>query len=56
LSLRELLGLNLLLQVFDGAASYVILSAGEAELNPFVGAAIEAWGVVWALVYWKVLV
>lgn len=56
MNLRELLGFNLLLQVFDGTASYFILSRGEAELNPFVNAAIEAWGLVWALVYWKALV
>jgi hypothetical protein len=56
MNLRELLGFNLLLQVFDGTASYLILSNGEAELNPLVGAAIEAWGLAWALLYWKILV
>jgi hypothetical protein len=54
--IRALLGFNLFLQVFDGTASYFILSRGEAELNPFVSAAIEAWGLLWALVYWKVFV
>jgi Domain of unknown function (DUF5658) len=56
MSLRRLLGVNLFLQVFDGSASYLILSRGESELNPFVSAAIEAWGLVWALLYWKLLV
>jgi hypothetical protein len=46
-----------LLQVFDGSASYFILSRGEAvELNPFVGGAIEAWGLTGGLIYWKVIV
>jgi hypothetical protein len=54
--IRALLGFNLFLQIFDGTASYFILSRGEAELNPFVSAAIEAWGLLWALVYWKVFV
>jgi hypothetical protein len=43
-------------QIFDGTASYFILSRGEAELKPFVSAAIDAWGLLWALVYWKVFV
>ena len=54
MNLRRLLGFNLFLQIFDGTASYFILSRGEAELNPLVSAAIEAWGLLWALVYWKV--
>jgi hypothetical protein len=56
MNLRELLGFNLFLQIFDGTASYFILSRGHGELNPFVGAAIDAWGLLWALVYWKVFV
>ena len=48
MTLRELLGFNLFLQLFDGTASYFILSRGEAELNPFVSAAIDAWGLLWA--------
>ena len=56
MNLRELLGFNLFLQLFDGTASYFILSRGEAELNPFVSAAIDAWGLLWALIYWKVFV
>ncbi len=54
MNLRELLSFNLFLQLFDGTASYFILSRGESELNPFVSAAIDAWGVLWALIYWKV--
>ena len=56
MNLRALLSFNIFLQLFDGTASYFILSRGEAELNPLVGAAIDAWGLVWALVYWKVFV
>ena len=56
MTLRELLGFNIFLQVFDGMATYFILSRGEAELNPLVDAAIDAWGLVWALIYWKVFV
>ena len=56
MTLRELLGFNIFLQVFDGMATYFILSRGGTELNPLVGAAIDAWGLVWALVYWKVFV
>ena len=56
MNLRELLGFNLFLQIFDGTASYFILSRGEAEMNPLVGAAIDAWGLLWALIYWKVFV
>lgn len=55
-TMKRLLVLNLFLQAFDGTVSYFILSSGVLELNPFVGAAIEAWGLVWALVYWKGLV
>ena len=41
MTLRELLSFNLFLQLFDGTASYFILSRGEAELNPFVSGAAE---------------
>lgn len=53
LTTKRLLAFNLFLQAFDGIVSYHILSSGVLELNPFVGAAIDAWGLVWALVYWK---
>ena len=56
MNLKGLLAFNLFLQVFDGTASYFILSRGYAELNPLVGAAIDAWGLPLALIYWKVLV
>jgi Domain of unknown function (DUF5658) len=56
LNLEELLAFNLFLQIFDGSASYFILSRGETEVNPFVSAAIDAWGLGWALLSWKVLV
>jgi hypothetical protein len=55
MNLKELLAFNLFLQIFDGTASYFILSRGEAELNPLVSAEIDAWGLLWALVSWKVL-
>jgi hypothetical protein len=53
---RRLLIINLVLQAIDGTASYFFLARGVPELNPFVGAAIESWGLLWALIYWKVLV
>jgi hypothetical protein len=51
--LQDFLILNLLLQAFDGLASYFILSGGADELNPLVNDAIEAWGLVWGLLFWK---
>ena len=54
MTLRELLGFNVFLQVFDGTASYFILAIGVRELNPLVAAAIDAWGLAWALLAWKV--
>jgi Domain of unknown function (DUF5658) len=53
MALRDLLILNLLLQVFDGTASYFILSSGVLESNPLVESAIEFWGLVWGLLFWK---
>jgi hypothetical protein len=49
----DLLILNLLLQAFDGTASYFILSSGAHESNPLVESAIEFWGLGWALLFWK---
>jgi hypothetical protein len=40
INLRDLLILNLTLQVFDGLFSYQVFSLGAAEANPFVSAAI----------------
>jgi len=45
-SLRDLLFLNLTLQVFDGLFSYQALSLGAVEANPLVAAAVLNWGVV----------
>lgn len=45
---------NLLLQAFDGILTYQVLSLGVPEANPFVAAAIDLWGEVWGLLYWKV--
>ena len=53
IALRDLLILNLLLQVFDGTASYFILSSGAHESNPLVESAIEFWGLGWGLLFWK---
>jgi Domain of unknown function (DUF5658) len=47
--------LNLLLQVFDGLLTYHVVSAGVPEANPLVRSAMSEWGVVWGLVYWKIL-
>jgi len=44
MSLRDLLIINLTLQVFDGLFSYQVLSLGATEANPFVSAAIANWG------------
>jgi hypothetical protein len=46
---------NLLLQLYDGALTYYLVSLGVPELNPLVNDAIQSWGVVWGLVYWKTL-
>src|ERR1700756_3695119 len=55
INLRDLLILNLTLQVFDGLFSYQAFSLGAAEANPFVGAAISNWGVIYGLLYKKIL-
>jgi hypothetical protein len=55
MSLRDLLILNLTLQVFDGLFSYQAFSLGAAEANPFVSAAIANWGVIYGLLYKKIL-
>jgi hypothetical protein len=49
-----LLAFNLLLQAFDGTASYFLLSRGGHESNPLVETAIQSWGLVWGLLFWKV--
>jgi hypothetical protein len=54
-SLGQLLVVNLLLQLFDGLASYHILSAGVPEENPIVASAIANWGVSGGLLYSKAL-
>jgi len=55
INLRDLLILNLTLQVFDGLFSYQAFSLGAAEANPFVSAAIANWGVTYGLLYKKAL-
>ena len=55
MSLRDLLILNLTLQVFDGLFSYQAFSLGAAEANPFVSAAVANWGVIYGLLYKKIL-
>jgi hypothetical protein len=46
---------NLLLQVYDGALTYYLVSLGVPELNPLVNDAIRLWGAEWGLLYWKAL-
>jgi Domain of unknown function (DUF5658) len=53
-TLRELVGFNIFLQIFDGVASYFILASGVRELNPLIGATIDVWGLPCALVSWKI--
>jgi Domain of unknown function (DUF5658) len=55
MSIRDLLILNLTLQVLGGLFSYQAFSLGAAEANPFVFAAISSWGVTYGLLYKKVL-
>ena len=56
MSLRDLLIINLTLQAFDGLFSYQAFSLlGAHEANPFVGAAIANWGVIYGLLYKKIL-
>jgi hypothetical protein len=43
------------LQVFDGLFSYQAFSLGAAEANPIVFAAIANWGVIYGLLYKKIL-
>ena len=52
---RDLLILNLTLQVFDGLFSYQVFSLGAQEANPIVAAAISTWGVIYGLLYKKTL-
>lgn len=47
--------INILLQAFDGVLTYQVLSMGIPEANPLVNAAIERWGALWGLLYWKTL-
>jgi hypothetical protein len=49
----DLLIFNLLLQAFDGTASYFFLSLGAEEANPLVESAIESWGLGLGLLFWK---
>ncbi|MGH7927591.1 MAG: DUF5658 family protein [Candidatus Binatia bacterium] len=55
MNLRVLLLFNLLLQALDGVLTHYSLSLGAYEANPLVASAMEAWGVLWGLSYYKVL-
>jgi hypothetical protein len=55
ITLRDLLILNLTLQLFDGLFSYQVFSLGAAEANPLVATAISEWSVIWGLLYNKLL-
>jgi hypothetical protein len=52
---RDLLFLNLTLQIFDGLFSYQVFLLGAEEANPIVAAAISNWGVIYGLLYKKTL-
>ena len=54
-TLCRLLLVNLLLQLFDGIASYQLISAGLPEENPVIAALIADWGVIAALLCSKFL-
>jgi hypothetical protein len=51
--LRQLLGLNLVLQLFDGVATYQGLGVGWGEANPLLVAAFGMIGVGPALLFFK---
>lgn len=51
--LYKLLILNLVLQIFDGVATYAGLHIGSQEGNPLLRDAFHVWGVVPALVLFK---
>ena len=53
--LRDLLTFNLFLQLTDGVVSYQAFALGAIEANPVVAAAILNWGMIWGLIYNKVL-
>jgi Domain of unknown function (DUF5658) len=55
MSLRDLLSFNLFLQFTDGLVSYQAFALGAIEANPVVAAAIVNWGMMWGLIYNKVL-
>ena len=55
MSLRDLLLLNLGLQLFDALLSYQAFDLGAGEANPLVSAAISTWGVIYGLLYNKIL-
>ncbi len=55
ITVRDLLILNLTLQVFDGLFSYQLFSLGLGEANPLLAAAISEGSVVWGLLYNKLL-
>ena len=44
---------NLALQIIDGFLTYHVVSRGVPEGNPLVRSAMEQWGILWGLVYWK---
>jgi hypothetical protein len=52
---KRLLIFNILLQCFDGLLSYQAFSVGAVEANPLVAAAISSWGLIYGLLYKKIL-
>lgn len=52
--LRKLFVLNIVLQIFDGVATYQGLQMGWQEANPLLAAAFELFGVEPALLFFKI--
>ena len=52
-TLQQLFILNVLLQIFDGLATYGGLQHGVREANPLLRSVIHLWGVVPALLVFK---
>jgi hypothetical protein len=55
MNLRDLLTFNLFLQLTDGVISYQAFALGAIEANPVVATAILNWGMIWGLIYNKIL-
>src|SRR5215510_5832106 len=54
-AIHVLFWMNVSLQLWDGVATYQGLKWGGHELNPILRASITQWGMVRALLGWKLL-